>query len=160
MRKLENSVRASEDEKIEPFDEERKGYSQVSLPPDIVENNRKRRNSYFEIKESTLVEQKELKEVKKILGFEFREKCRAEIDEYIDCTVNRFWRIYKCKDLLKNMKQCLQKYENLEYIKYREKEIMEERKKNGTSLLRSEERSKYNRFIRTGKDNEWLPETK
>lgn len=33
------------------------------------------------------------------------------------------------------------------YIKYRENQIMEERKKNGTSLYRSNERAKYNRFI-------------
>lgn len=159
MRKLWTPIRRPEEEKIikNNFDEEKKEDFEKSLPCGFIEDNRKKRNPFFEIKESTLIEQKEQKEVQKILALEMRDKCRAEIDEYVDCTVGRLWTVLKCKELMKNMRACLKKYENLEYVKFREKQIMEERKKNGTSIMRSDERAKYNRFINPDKDQGWVP---
>lgn len=159
MRKLWTPIRRPEEEKIikNNFDEEKKEDFENSLPCGFIEENRKKRNSFFEIKESTLVEQKEHKEVQKILAHEMRDKCRAEIDEYVDCTVGRLWTVLKCKELMKKMRACLKKYENLEYVKFREKQIMEERKKNGTSIMRSDERAKYNRFINPDNGRGWVP---
>ncbi|CRG93247.1 conserved Plasmodium protein, unknown function [Plasmodium gallinaceum] len=160
MRKIWTPIRRSEDQKIikNNYDEEEKENFEKSLPKDFIENNRKNRNPYFEIKESTLIEQKEKKEAQKILALELRDKCRAEIDEYVECSVGRLWTILKCKDLMVKMRKCLKKYENLEYVKFREKQILEERKKNGTSLLRSDERARYNRFVYTDKEKGWIPE--
>ncbi|SBT70310.1 conserved Plasmodium protein, unknown function [Plasmodium malariae] len=160
MRKIWTPIRRPEDQKEikNNYDDEKKENFEKSLPKDFIENNRNNRIPYFEIKESTLVEQKEKKEVQKILALELRDKCRAEIDEYVECSVGRLWTILKCKDLMIKMRKCLEKYENLEYVKFREKQIIEERKKNGTSLYRSNERARYNRFIYTDNERGWIPE--
>ncbi|CAD2096454.1 hypothetical protein YYG_04606 [Plasmodium vinckei petteri] len=160
MRKIWTPIRRSEDQKIvkNNYNEEEKEKFEKSLPKGFIENNRNNRVPYFEIKESTMIEQKEKKEVQKILALELRDKCRPEIDEYVECSVGRLWTILKCKDLMMQMRNCLKKYENFEYIKYRENQIMEERKKNGTSLFRSNERAKYNRFILADNENEITPE--
>ncbi|SBS81814.1 conserved Plasmodium protein, unknown function, partial [Plasmodium malariae] len=116
MRKIWTPIRRPEDQKEikNNYDDEKKENFEKSLPKDFIENNRNNRIPYFEIKESTLVEQKEKKEVQKILALELRDKCRAEIDEYVECSVGRLWTILKCKDLMIKMRKCLEKYENLE----------------------------------------------
>ncbi|SOV13154.1 conserved Plasmodium protein, unknown function [Plasmodium sp. DRC-Itaito] len=162
MRKIWTPIRRTEEQKIikNNYDEEKKEEFEKSLPKDFIENNRNKRIPYFEIKESTLIEQKEKKEAQKILALELRNKCRAEIDEFVECSVGRMWTILKCKDLMISMRKCLKKYENLEYVKFREKQIIEERKKNGTSLYRSDERARYNRFVYTDNEKGWIPEKK
>ncbi|SBT30855.1 conserved Plasmodium protein, unknown function [Plasmodium ovale wallikeri] len=162
MRKIWTPIRRSEDQKVikNNYDEETKDNFEKSLPAGFIENNRNNRIPYFEIKESTMIEQKERKEAQKILALELRDKCRAEIDDYIECSVGKLWTILKCKDLMIEMRKCLRKYENLEYVKFREKQIIEERKKNGTSLHRSDERARYNRFVYTDNEKGWIPEKK
>ncbi|KYO01429.1 hypothetical protein PGSY75_0729600 [Plasmodium gaboni] len=146
MRKIWTPIRRTEEQKIikNNYDEEKKEEFEKSLPKDFIENNRNKRIPYFEIKEST----------------QLRNKCRAEIDEFVECSVGRMWTILKCKDLMISMRKCLKKYENLEYVKFREKQIIEERKKNGTSLYRSDERARYNRFVYTDNEKGWIPEKK
>ncbi|VWU50533.1 conserved protein, unknown function [Hepatocystis sp. ex Piliocolobus tephrosceles] len=151
MRKVWTPIRRPEDQKVikNNYNEEEKANFEKSLPMGFIENNRNKRIPYFEIKESTMVEQKERKEAQKILALELRDKCRAEIDEYVECTVGRLWTFLRCKDFMIKMRKCLKQYENLEYVKFRENQIIEERKKNGTSLYRSDERARYNRFMYT-----------
>ncbi|KJP89262.1 hypothetical protein AK88_01140 [Plasmodium fragile] len=160
MRKLWTPIRRTEHQKAikNNYDEETKENFEKSLPKDFIENNRNNRIPYFEIKEATLIEQKEKKEAQKILSLELRDKCRAEIDDYVECSVGRLWTILRCKDVMINMRKCLKKYENLEYVKFREQQIIEERKRNGTSLHRSDERARYNRFVYTDKEKGWVPE--
>ncbi|SCA48308.1 conserved Plasmodium protein, unknown function [Plasmodium ovale] len=162
MRKIWTPIRRSEDQKVikNNYDEETKDNFEKSLPAGFIENNRNNRIPYFEIKESTMIEQKERKEAQKILALELRNKCRAEIDDYVECSVGKLWTILRCKDLMIEMRKCLRKYENLEYVKFREKQIIEERKKNGTSLHRSDERARYNRFVYTDNEKGWIPEKK
>uniref|UniRef100_A0A0G4IEE0 COX assembly mitochondrial protein n=1 Tax=Chromera velia CCMP2878 TaxID=1169474 RepID=A0A0G4IEE0_9ALVE len=108
---------------------------------------------YYEIRELVDVEEREKKEAQKILGFELRDKCRSEIDEYLDCTIDRFLTISQCLHLNRVMRRCLMKYETREFVDKRTAEITKEREEKGLDLIQRKLRAKHNVFF----DDEWLP---
>jgi len=122
------------------------------VPPEIVAEGRENRIPYFEAKEAMDLEMKELKEVRKQIGTELREHCRPEIDEYVDCMVGRIWTVLQCKPHAKEMRRCLKKLETPEYIEKRTKELLLERERNGTSILKSKARGNYNKLFYDERD--------
>ena len=94
------------------------------------------------IREATQIEMKELKEAQFQLGNELREKCRPEIDSYVECCTDRVFSMFKaCKQPAIDMRKCLKKVETKEYVDRRTREILEERLANGTSLVRATDRT-------------------
>eukprot|EP00386_Alphamonas_edax_P012884 GDKI01039971.1.p1 GENE.GDKI01039971.1~~GDKI01039971.1.p1 ORF type:complete len:174 (+),score=49.50 GDKI01039971.1:49-570(+) len=123
----------------------------------VIWERTQQRIPYFEIREAVELEQKEIKEAKKLLGTEIRAKCSAEIDDYMDCVVDRFWTILECKKAAHVMRACFLKYETPEFVDKRTKEIMKEREEAGESLMRRVERAKFNRFVT---QDGWVPPPK
>mmetsp|Transcript_21329 Transcript_21329/g.63650 ORF Transcript_21329/g.63650 Transcript_21329/m.63650 type:complete len:182 (-) Transcript_21329:40-585(-) len=126
------------------------------LPVDqeTVDKNRNARLPYFEAREASMLEQKELAAVHESIGKEVREMCRPEIDEYVDCCVGRMFSFIMCKRQAIVMRRCISKIETPEYIDRRVKELLKEREKSGQSLINNrgagttrERRAMYNKAI-------------
>lgn len=114
----------------------------MPLPREEIDKKRKARSPYFMIREATQIEMKELKEAQFQLGNELREKCRPEIDSYVECCTDRVFSMFKaCKQPAIDMRKCLKKVETKEYVDRRTREILEERLANGTSLVRATDRT-------------------
>lgn len=105
------------------------------------------RSGYLEIRDYVDVHAREVYEVKKILSHEIRAQCAPEIEDYVDCTTDRFFTLWQCKQEVLIMRQCLKRIETPEYLARRQDEIMKERLENGESLLRYDLRKKYNRLF-------------
>ena len=131
--------------KLESWRAKTEDHPDLPLPREEVDKNRQNRSPYFMIREATQIEMKELKEAQFELGNELREKCRPEIDSYVECCTDRVFSIFKaCKQPAIDMRKCLKKVETKEYVDRRTREILEERLRNGRSLVRATDRSMYN----------------
>eukprot|EP00397_Hematodinium_sp_SG-2012_P061429 GEMP01081355.1.p1 GENE.GEMP01081355.1~~GEMP01081355.1.p1 ORF type:complete len:222 (+),score=51.62 GEMP01081355.1:39-704(+) len=124
------------------------------VDPALIAEKTSMRVPYFEAKEAMDLEQKEIKAVKEIIGAEIRERCRPEIDEYVDCMVGRLWTVLQCKPMAKEMRRCLKRIETPEYVDRRIAEVLEERQINGTSLLKSKDRSLHNKCFWEERDSQ------
>jgi len=122
------------------------------IPIEVIHQKTEMRIPYFEARESMELEQKEIKAVRAKIGEELREHCRPEIDEYVDCMVGRIWTVLRCKPHAREMRRCLQRIETPEFVEKRMGELLEERERNGTSLLKTKERAKYNKCYWEGRD--------
>jgi len=109
-----------------------------------IERNRDKRSAYFQVREATQLELKELKEAHFEVGCELREKCRPEIDDYMGCCTDRLFSIYRCNEPAIIMRKCLKKVETREFVDARTNQILQQRKEDGRSLIRSDERALYN----------------
>merc|ERR1712032_1021758 len=112
-----------------------------------IDRNRARRLPYFEAREAITVQRREFEVIDKIIGAETREKCRPEIDDYVNCMVDRYFTLTKCTALCHKMRRCMKYYETPEAVAKRRQEIMNERLDLGCSLLRAEERAQYNKMF-------------
>merc|ERR1719235_1697736 len=117
-----------------------------------ITKNRNSRVPYLEAREAVELEHKEWKAAKEKLGFEVREWCRPEIDEYIDCMVDRVFSVLVCKPKAIAMRRCMQKIETPEFVERRMTEILREREESGESLINNtgkgrdrKKRAEYNR---------------
>jgi len=143
---------SSSSSKAEPIPEQKQRPHESPIPIEIVQQKTDMRIPYFEARESMELEQKEIKAVRAKIGEELREHCRPEIDEYVDCMVGRIWTVLRCKPHAKEMRRCLKKIETPEYVEKRMTELLEERERKGTSLLKTKDRTKYNKCYWDGRD--------
>eukprot|EP00920_Eleutheroschizon_duboscqi_P010711 GHVT01025121.1.p1 GENE.GHVT01025121.1~~GHVT01025121.1.p1 ORF type:complete len:217 (-),score=13.51 GHVT01025121.1:2018-2668(-) len=129
-----------------------------TLSSDDILARRERRFVWWELREALYIQDKEKKAVREILGKEFRDICRAEIDEYVDCNASHPWAfLTRCRSQAKTMRQCLSSIETPEYVHKRELELMEQRECDGTSLVRKADRSQHNRWMQKQGVDGWLP---
>jgi len=131
--------------------------SQSPYTHDVIWQRTKNRIPYFEIREVLDLECKEKEAATKIFAKEVRDICRAEIDEYIDCMIDRHWTVLACKPLAIDMRNCVRKYETPEYMPRRIDEIMREREKQGEDIIKRQDRMKYNRYFNDSNGDGWLP---
>lgn len=133
------------------------------LPLDdaTIAKNKFKRVPYLEAREAVELEQTEIKAVKAQIGAEVREKCRPEIDEYIDCCVGRIFTIGQCKPHALRMRRCLKKVETPEFVERRMAEIRKERESTGESVINNtvsgrsrNRRALYNNAILSTADDE------
>ena len=82
------------------------------------------------------------------------QKCMPEIDDYMNCIPSRLWTIGECKKYALVMRRCLLEFETPENIGKQRRRLLLERINAGCSLLRSQDRAKYNRLFSTNDD--WL----
>ncbi|XP_955299.1 uncharacterized protein TA18550 [Theileria annulata] len=89
--------------------------------------------SYLEFREAEYKMAKERKEVLKSIGASIRDKCRAEIDEYVNCcSENRFIN-FKCKKESNEMHKCIRHYQKDATTPEAIRKVMKERFEEGKS---------------------------
>mmetsp|Transcript_40944 Transcript_40944/g.64926 ORF Transcript_40944/g.64926 Transcript_40944/m.64926 type:complete len:203 (-) Transcript_40944:84-692(-) len=135
------------------FRNDKDGFSDLPFDEETITKNRRGRNAYMEAREAVELEQKERKGAREALGKELREKCRPEIDEYIDCCVGRIFTMFACRPEALKMRVCLKKLEKPEFIEQRMTELLKKREESGESVVNNadgrtrERRALYNRAI-------------
>lgn len=118
----------------------------------MVDEARKRRLPYFESREAVEVEKKEREAIDRIMTRRIRKLCAPEIDDYVNCIVDRTFTFLLCKPLCRKMKRCLKEYETPEQLTKMRRQIAKERVEDGTSLLRLKGRAMYNKYFEYGQD--------
>ena len=108
------------------------------------------RPSAIQEREAAMFAQSERKRADQKITQDLRDKCRPEVDEYVDCTTGRFLSIVACKDLAMKMRRCLVKYKGAVDIEQRRAELVKEMEDQGEVLDRDLLARRNNLF--TGRD--------
>ncbi|UKK01117.2 hypothetical protein MACK_001930 [Theileria orientalis] len=89
--------------------------------------------SYLEFRESEYKVSKERKEVIKDIAASIRDKCRPEIDEYVNCCTEKNFILLNCKDQSRELHKCIRLYQKDATSPEAIRKVMEERYKKGES---------------------------
>ncbi|EKX73401.1 hypothetical protein BEWA_054570 [Theileria equi strain WA] len=72
----------------------------------------------------------------KQIGADIRNKCRAEIDEYVNCSAETNLVMFKCKNEAKELYKCVRIYQKDAATPEAQQKVMEERVRKGESVLK------------------------
>ncbi|UKJ88727.1 hypothetical protein MACJ_001972 [Theileria orientalis] len=89
--------------------------------------------SYLEFRESEYKVSKERKEVIKDIAASIRDKCRAEIDEYVNCCTEKNFILFNCKNQSRELHKCIRIHQKDATSPEAIRKVMEERYKKGES---------------------------
>nr|PVC52209.1 hypothetical protein MACL_00000961 [Theileria orientalis] len=89
--------------------------------------------SYLEFRESEYKVSKERKEAIKDIAASIRDKCRAEIDEYVNCCTEKNFIIFNCKNQSKDLHKCIRIYQRDATSPEAIRKVMEQRYRKGDS---------------------------
>ena len=117
--------------------------------PEMAEKVRNSRNPLSELREAQVFQQEEDRRAENIVKEEVSNKCRPEIDDYVDCTTGRSFSIIVCKDLAMRMRRCLIKHKTAINLTDRKAELVEELIAKGETLDRGMLSRRNNMFTPT-----------